>query len=197
MEEEYKQLLDSMRLQLESHPFVNFKKGDQKKLILKNASLIKKASVFFTQKTVVERLANDLNIDIRYDYVNKVMKKYESQPELTSTFSNEPVSSQPAIAKEKEGNTEKIQQEVKQDEITDSLGRKPYPVDDDITPEKVAEWDHLKLPRFAVRKLISFRISIEEWKSLNYTIKSADSINAYVANYCQQKEDDWLESQRK
>lgn len=197
MEEEYKKLLNSLREQLVTHPLSEFKKGDLKRFFLRNAYQIKKASLSFTQKTLVEKLALDLNADFSYTYLNRVLNSVEEKDKKENPSPNVDNNQAPAETKPKNQVIKNnVNVPILDEDETDALGRKPYPVDNEITAEKIAEWAHLKLPNFAVRKLISFRISIEEWKALNYTIKSADSINAFVANYCQKKEDDWLESQR-
>lgn len=195
MDSIYSELLNSLKVQLEAHPFTEFKRGELKAFITKNANDIKKASVIYTQKTIIEKLASDLNIDIKYQYVNHVLKNINTT-DFNETQRKKLDIKQTHTTDKHQRREDKERDPIVTEDETDALGRKPYPVDNEITAEKIAEWAHLKLPNFAVRKLISFRISIEEWKALNYTIKSADSINAFVANYCQKKEDDWLESQR-
>lgn len=198
MEEEYKKLLENLKGQLEAHPLSDFRRGELKRFILNNAIQIKKVSLIFTQKTLVEKLSSDLGVTLSYRHFIRVLKEAQSSEGIdspaTATAAQSIEVNNKVEAKPKQ--EDKGRDPIVTEDETDALGRKPYPVDNEITAEKIAEWAHLKLPNFAVRKLISFRISIEEWKALNYTIKSADSINAFVANYCQKKEDDWLESQR-
>lgn len=182
MNQDYRLLLESIKSHIESLPNGTLKRGDKKRMIELNIDLIKKASMIFNQKTIIDKLCEDLGIDLSYNYICRVIRNYETKPNKKSL---------------EEKKTEKTRETPKNEPIDkDPFGRKPFPKIE-VTEELKKKWEPLGLPNTCVHYLVSHGVSIEEYKKLGLTFTSGTLLMSEVRKYCDSLVSEWTSKQNK
>lgn len=194
MVESYKNLLDKMREYLSHVPYEQGTRGYQKRLFILHYDEVRQAEQYLNQKDLVEKISNDLGVKLSHTYVNRILSEERKK---RSTGTKEPVAT--AYNTAKKIDRPKVSHEnkptVEQEEKADALGRNPFPIQE-ITEEKLKEWEHLNLPKFAHRKLVTYGVNIEEYDKIGIRgILSSSAINNIVNEYCNRLESQWLRDQ--
>ncbi|QBY46878.1 hypothetical protein QE197_25630 (plasmid) [Arsenophonus nasoniae] len=187
MEDIYKKLINEIHLFIKTYKINTERKGTIKRIIANHIQLILELNNFFTQKELVERLNQDLKINIDYNYFNRTINSLNKKNKIHHQVISK---KQNILSNNHKGNDNS----VKTDKKSSLFSHKEYPLSE-ITPEKKDKLSHLNyLSEMAKNKVIQYDITEEELKMIGVNfIPDKSKVFEEISKYCEKKEQKFKE----